>query len=316
MDEKTQARTSKGDDLATRAGSPRGRGVGIATMLASAASTQTGAAAGALAFPSMGPLGVVAVRQLVSAVALFALARPNFRRMTRRDWWPVVGLSLTFGVMNLSLYSAVERIGLGLAVTLEFLGPLAVAVCASRRVVDMLCALAAAVGVVLLTHPGPTSDILGIGLGLISAGAWAAYILLNRIVGRRLPGLGGTSAASLLSAFLWGPIAIAWFVTHPPSYAALGLALACGILASAVPYAADLITLRRVPAALFGTFMSVNPVCAAAAGWLMLGQALSIQELIGIGIIVLSNAVASRPAKGSKRRTNAPRKNDLWLRSL
>jgi inner membrane transporter RhtA len=96
---------------------------------------------------------------------------------------------------------------------------------------------------------------------------------------------------------VWGPIAVAWFVTHPPSYAALGLALACGILASAVPYAADLITLRRVPAALFGTFMSINPVWAAAMGWVILGQALSIQELIGIGIIVLSNVVASRPAK-------------------
>ena len=302
MDEKTQTQAIGGGELATQAGTPRDRAIGIALMLGSAASTQTGAAAGALAFPSMGPVGVVAVRQLVSAVVLFALARPKFRGMTRREWWPVVGLALVFGVMNLSLYSAVERIGLGLAVTLEFLGPLAVAVCASRRVRDITCALAAGAGVVVLTNPGPTSDITGIGLGLVSASAWAAYILLNRTVGRRLPGLRGTSAASILSAILWGPIAIIWFITHPPSYPAIGLALVCGILASAVPYAADIITLRRVSAVLFGTFMSMNPVWAAAAGWGILGQALSIQEVTGIGVIVLSNVVVSRsgttPRKG------------------
>lgn len=306
MDEKTKIQATGGGKLATQAGARRGRAVGIALMLSSAASTQTGAAAGTLAFPSMGPMGVVAVRQLVSAVVLFALARPNFRRMKGREWWPVVGLALTFGVMNLTLYSAVERIGLGLAVTLEFLGPLAVAVCASRRVLDIVCALAAGVGVVVLTNPGPTSDMPGLGLGLVSACAWAAYILLNRTVGQRLPGLSGTSAASILSALLWGPIAVIWFITHPPSYPALGLALACGVLASAVPYVADIITLRRVPAVLFGTFMSINPVWAAAAGWVMLGQALSVQEITGMGVIVFSNVVVSRsadpPGKGSMGR--------------
>lgn len=271
----------------------RSRALGTTLMLTSAASNQTGAAGGALAFPAIGPLGVVAVRQLVSAVVLSALARPSFRGLTRREWWPIAGLALTFSVMNLSLYSAVERVGLGMAVTLEFLGPLAVAVCASRRVLDVVCAFAAGGGVVLLTSPGPTSDLPGIGLGLLAAVAWAAYILLNRTVGQRLPGLRGTATASVLAAVVWAPLAAIWFINHPPGLPALGLALVCGILSSAVPYAADIITLRTVPAALFGTFMSINPVWGAAAGWVVLGQSLGVLQLAGIGVIVLSNVLVS-----------------------
>ncbi|WP_225873810.1 EamA family transporter [Zafaria cholistanensis] len=295
----TQVQPDVDGGFSSTARTKRDHVAGIATMFASSACAQTGAAAGALAFPSMGPLGVVAVRQLISAVVLSALARPNFRTMTRHEWWPVASLAFIFGAMNLSLYSAVERIGLGLAVTLEFLGPLAVAVCASRRFLDIACALAAATGVLVLTHPEPSSDFLGIGLALLAAVCWAAYILLNRTVGRRMPGLQGTSAANLLSACVWGPMAAVWFVLHPPGYAALGLALACGVLASAVPYAADLLALRRVSASLFGIFMSISPVWAAAAGWVMLGQTLNVQELAGIGIIVLSNVVVSvRPILG------------------
>ena len=292
MGEKTKTKTGAG--TASGKAVPRGRGFGITLMLASAASNQAGAAAGALAFPAIGPFGVVAVRQLVSAAVLSAVARPSFRGLTRREWWPVIGLAITFSVMNLSLYSAVERVGLGLAVTLEFLGPLAVAVCASRRVADIACALAAGAGVVLLTNPGPSSDLPGIGLGLVAAAAWATYILLNRTVGQRLPGLRGTATASVLAAAVWSPLAVLWFLNHPPTLQALGLALVCGILASAVPYAADITTLRRVPAGLFGTFMSVNPVWAAAAGWIILGQSLDAREVAGIGVIVLSNVLVSR----------------------
>ena len=288
MSEKTQTAATGAPEAV-----PRGRTLGVTLMLSSAASNQAGAAAGALAFPAISPFGVVAVRQLVSAVVLTAVARPSFRGLTRREWWPVAGLALTFSVMNLSLYSAVERVGLGLAVTLEFLGPLAVAVCASRRVLDIGCALAAGAGVVLLTSPGPSSDLPGIGLGLIAAAAWGAYILLNRTVGQRLPGLRGTATASVLAAVVWAPLAVFWFLTHPPTLAAVGLALLCGILSSAVPYAADIITLRRVPAGLFGTFMSINPVWAAAAGWIILGQSLDARELAGIGVIVLSNVLVS-----------------------
>ena len=132
-------------------------------MLGSAASNQVGAAVGAHAFPTIGPAGVVAVRQFVAAAVLLPVARPDLRRLTWSQWWPTVLLGVVFAVMNLSLYTAIDRIGLGLAVTLEVLGPLAVALLGSRTRIDLICALAAGAGVYVLVLPGPSSDFLGIG---------------------------------------------------------------------------------------------------------------------------------------------------------
>lgn len=271
----------------------RQRGAGLGLALASPISNQTGAALGAMAFPLIGPVGVVAVRQLVTALVLAPLARPRFRALRRDQWWPVVSLALVFGVMNLCLYAAIDRIGLALAVTLEFLGPLGVAMASSRRVVDAACAALAGVGVVVLTNPGPTSDLVGIALALVAALAWASYILLNRTLGRRLPGIQGAAAASVVSAVTWLPIAAVWFATHPPSVKAIALAVACGLLASALPYAADLLALRHVPTALFGTLTSLNPVWAALAGWALLRQGLDGHEWTGIALIVTSSIVVS-----------------------
>ena len=262
-------------------------------MLTSSASNQSGAALGAMAFPAIGPVGVVAVRQIVTATLLTSMVRPRLRGLRAGQWWPILGLALVFSVMNLSLYAAIDRIGLALAVTLEFLGPLTVALAGSRRTLDVGYAVLAAAGVLVLTRPGPTTDSAGIGLALLAAAAWASYILLNRTLGQRLPGLQGTAVASLVAAAAWSPIAVTWFSFHVPTGAAVGLAAACGLLSSIVPYAADLIALRRVPAQLFGTFTSTNPVWAALAGWLVLQQGLGTHEWIGIGMIVASNVMIS-----------------------
>lgn len=265
---------------------------GVVTMVGSGLSNQTGAAIGSLAFPVLGPLGVVAVRQYVAAVVLLAVSRPRLRTFTRRQWWPVVLLALVFGTMNLSLYTAIDRIGLGLAVTLEFLGPLGIALAASRRRVDACCAVIAAAGVVTLLRPRPSADFLGMGLGLLAAGCWASYILLNRTVGRRVPGAAGSAAAAGLSAVLFLPVGVAVVVRHPPTPTAIGCAAAAGVLSSAVPYLADLFTLRRVPAPAFGLFMSVNPVLAGLVGWFVLGQGLGLLEWAGIGAVVAANALS------------------------
>ncbi|MGW0211739.1 EamA family transporter [Streptomyces sp. NPDC003233] len=264
----------------------------MATMFGSGLSNQTGAAIGALAFPVLGPLGVVAVRQYVAALVLVAVGRPRLRDFTRRQWWPVLLLAGVFGTMNLSLYSAIDRIGLGLAVTLEFLGPLAVALAASRRRLDAGCAALAGAGVVVLMRPRPSTDYVGMGLGLVAACCWASYILLNRIVGRRIPGAQGSAAAACLSALTFLPIGIVVAVRHPPTAGALLCAAAAGVLSSAVPYLADLLTLRKVPAQTFGLFMSVNPVLAAVVGWVVLGQGLGVPEWAGIGAVVAANAVS------------------------
>lgn len=263
---------------------------GLSVMLGSALSAQTGAAVGSLAFPVIGPVGVVAVRQFVSAITLLTMSRPPMRRFTWAQWWPTLLLGLVFGVMNLSLYVAIDRVGLGLAVTLEFLGPLAVALASSRRKFTIGAALLAIVGVVLLTDPKPSTDYFGIASGLLAALCWAAYILLNREVGRRLPGVQGSAAAAAVSAILFIPVAIITFLAHPPTAAALGFALTTGLLSSVVPQIADIRMLRRIPAHQFGILMSAHPVFAAAVGALALGQSLGFGQWTGIGAIVLANA--------------------------
>ncbi len=265
---------------------------GVVTMFGSGLSNQTGAAIGSLAFPVLGPVGVVAVRQYVAAIVLMAVGRPRLRTFTKRQWWPVLLLALVFGTMNLSLYSAIDRIGLGLAVTLEFLGPLSIALAASRRRVDACCALIAAAGVVTLMRPQPSTDYLGMGLGLLAAVCWASYILLNRTVGRRVPGVQGSAAAAGVSALMFLPVGMVLVVEHPPTAGSVAYALAAGVLSSAVPYLADLLTLRRVPAQTFGLFMSVNPVLAAVVGWTVLGQDLGWTESAAVAAIVAANSLS------------------------
>ncbi|WP_328558457.1 EamA family transporter [Streptomyces coelicoflavus] len=265
---------------------------GICTMLASGLSTQLGAAIGSVAFPVLGPVGVVAVRQYVAAAVLVVLGRPRLRSFTRRQWGLVLLLAADFGVTNLSLYTAIDRIGLGLAVTLEFLGPLTIALAGSRRRVDLGCAVLAVAGVVALMRPRPTADYLGMGLGLSAAAGWAAYILLNRSIGQRIPGTQGTAAAAVLSALVFLPIGTSLAAHHMPPAGALGAAVAAGILSSALPFLMDLFTLRRVPAEAFGLFMSVNPVLAASVGALGMGQKLDVAAWFSMAAITAANAIS------------------------
>ena len=265
---------------------------GIALMTGSAASNQLGAATAALAFPVLGPAGVVAVRQWVAAAALLTAVRPKFASFTWPQWRPVLALALIFATMNLSLYTAIDRIGLGLAVTLEFLGPLSVALAASRRVIDLGCALIAGAAVVVLARPQPSTDYAGIFLALLAAACWAGYILVNRVVGARLPGSQGPAAAAGLSALLYVPVGIWTLASHPVTGAALGRAATAGILCSAVPMVADMLALRRVPARFFGVFMSLNPVFAVLTGLVVLRQSLELADWLAVAAIVTANAVS------------------------
>jgi inner membrane transporter RhtA len=290
-----------------------GRLPGIALMLTSALSCQFGAATATLAFPALGPVGVVAIRQWVAGAVLVAAGRPRLRSFTWRQWWPVLSLAVVFACMNLSLYLAISRIGLGLAVALEFLGPLAVALASSRRTVDLACALVAGGAVAVLVRPQPTADYLGIGLGALAAVCWAGYILLNKTIGRRLPGAQGPAAAAGLSALLYVPIGI-WALTgHALTPRAVGCAATAGLLSSAVPFVLDLLALRLLPAGFFGVFMSANPVLAALIGMFLLGEALPWDAWLAITAIVTANAVSvgtrarSRPDRDGARSRPTPR---------
>ena len=276
----------------------RSRG-GLAMLLGSAFSAQVGAAVGSTAFPVIGPVGVVAVRQFVSAIALPAVARPRLWTFSWFQCRPTILLGLVFGVMNFGLYTAVDRIGLGLAVTLEFLGPLAVALATAWTVRTAAIAALAVIGVVLLTDPSPTTDWIGVGAGLLAAGRWAAYFLLNREIGRRLPGVQGSAAAATLSALCFIPIGIVTFVHHPPTVTALIAAVVVGLLSSVVPQIADLVALRRLPAAVFGILMSAHPVFAALVGLVGLGQHLGAGQWAGIGMIIAANVASVLVAQRS-----------------
>lgn len=259
-----------------------------------AVSVQVGAAIGATIFPLVGPAGVVALRQAVAAIALLAVARPRLRGLRWSNVRPAILLGLVLVVMNLTLYGAVERIGLGLAVTLEFLGPLAVALLGSRRRFDLVCAVIAGIGVVLLTGTVPGLDVVGILLGLAAAAAWAAYILLSQRAGRTLPGIQSTAIASLVAAILTSPILVIVLVGLEPHellrVAVVGLA--AGILSSALPYSIDLLVLRRLPRQLFGVLQSVHPAAAAVAGLIVLGQTLGAWQIAGLVLITAGNAIA------------------------
>ncbi|MFJ7004113.1 EamA family transporter [Streptomyces albidoflavus] len=269
-------------------------------MLGSGLSNQSGAAVGALAFPVIGPVGVVAVRQWVAACVLMVGVRPRLRGFSAYQWRPVLGLAVVFATMNVSLYAAIDRVGLGLAVTLEFLGPLGVALAGARRRVDLCCASAVLAAVAVLTRPQPSSDYLGVGLALSAAVCWACYILLNREVGRRVPGAQGSAAAAAVSGLLYLPVGAVVLWRHPPTAGALGAALVAGVLSSAVPFVADLLALRRVPSHHFGVWMSVNPVFAALIGWVVLGERMTGAAWVAVGVIVGANAVVAAGSGGGK----------------
>ncbi|WP_298752152.1 EamA family transporter [uncultured Serinicoccus sp.] len=263
----------------------------VLLMVTAATSTQVGAAWGSHAFGAIGPAGVVAVRQLVASVVLLPLTRPDVRRLTRGQWARVVWLAAMFAGMNLGLYAAVERIGLGLAVTLEFLGPLAVGLLGSRSVRDLALAAVAGVGVYVLVLPGPSSDYLGVAFGLAAAACWGGYILANRSVGAALPGVQGTALATAVSATAYLPVLVWLALTDRFTPAALGFAVVAGVLSTVVPYSLDLLVLRRVPAPVFGVAMSAHPVLAALVGMVLLGQLLALHEWVGITLVVAANAV-------------------------
>lgn len=267
----------------------------VLLVLGSATSLQVGAAVGATLFPLVGPFGVVALRQVTSAVALGVLVRPPLRRIGLRRLLPAILLGVVLVGMNLALYSAVQRIGLGLAVTVEFLGPLAVALLGARRLRDAAVGVLALAGVAALAGAlgGPVPDPVGLLLGIAAAALWAAYILLNERAGA-LPGLTGTAVASIVGTVLTLPVLVVLLAALPADrlLQVLAVGATVGLLSSALPYSLDLVVLRRLPRAVFGMLQSAHPVAAALFGLLVLGQHLDPVQVAGIAAVCGANVLA------------------------
>jgi inner membrane transporter RhtA len=278
---------------------------GIALMTTSSFSNQVGAGIGALAFPAIGPAGVVAVRQLVAAVVLGAVARPALRGRSRAQWWPMLALAAVLSVMNLSLYTAVDRIGLALAMSLEFLGPLSVALAALRSKRELGLAAVAGLGVYVLVLPRASTDYLGVALALVAAVCWALYIVLNRVVGRRVEGIDGSAISIGIAAVVYLPVLLTFAVSGRLGVHSVLLAGAAGLFSSAVPYAADLLALRLAPAGLFAVLTSLGPIWAAVIGMAVLGQVPAAHEWLGIVLIAGANAAFALVGRGRSERSTA-----------
>ncbi|MDO0934039.1 EamA family transporter [Streptomyces sp. DG2A-72] len=283
------------------AGAPRRWGslgpVGL--VLAGGVSVQFGGALAVSLMPRAGALGVVTLRLLAAALVLLLICRPRVRGHSRTDWGTVVVFGITMAAMNGLFYQAVARIPLGPAVTLEVLGPLALSVLASRRAVNLIWAGLAIAGVFLLGGGGFSSlDPIGVAFALGAGVMWAAYIVFSARTGRRFPQADGLALAMVVAAVLFLPLGIAESGSKllDPTTIALGSAVA--ILSSVLPYTLELLALRRLPASTFAILMSLEPAVAAAAGFLVLNQALSATEAAAIALVIAASMGAVRTQVG------------------
>lgn len=294
----------------TPAGVPRGRGslgpVGL--VLAGGISVQFGGALAVTLMPRAGALGVVSLRLLVAALVLMALCRPELRGHSRADWGTVIVFGVAMAAMNGLFYQSVARIPLGPAVTLEVLGPLTLSVLASRRAVNIVWAALALAGVFLLGGGGFSGlDPLGVAFALGAGAMWAAYIVFSARTGRRFPQADGLALAMAVAAVLFLPLGIAESGTKLLDPTVLGLGAAVAVLSSVLPYTLELLALRRLPASTFAILMSLEPALAAAAGFLILDQALSAPEAAAIALVVAASmgAVRTQVGRVKVKRTGA-----------
>jgi inner membrane transporter RhtA len=262
-------------------------------------SVQLGAALATRLFDHVGPAGAAALRIGIAAVVLGAVARPRWRSFAPRDLAVPIAFGLVLAAMNLCFYESIARIPLGVAVTIEFSGPLALALVGSRRWLDLLWAGLAGCGVALFTSGGTHRlDPVGIAFAFLAGAGWVGYILLSKETGRRFSTRAGLSIAMSSGALLLLPLGLAAGGTTllQPYVWAVGVAVA--VLSSLVPYSLELIALRQVTPRAFGVLLSMDPAVAAAAGFVLLGQHLTARELVALALVSLANlgnALAGRP---------------------
>ncbi len=257
-------------------------------------SVQTGAGVAKNLFDVLPPAAVVWLRLLTSAVLLVLVARPVLRARSRGDWWVVIGYGVALAMMNFLIYQAFARIPLGIAVTIEYLGPLAIAILGSRRRIDLVWAGLAGLGVVALGLEAGSMDPLGILFAVLAAVAWAGYILLSASTGQRFSGASGLAIASVVGVVVMAPIGVYEGGAALLDWRLLLFGLVVGVLSSVVPYTLELTALRRMPPRVFGVLMSLQPAAAALVGLVVLGELLTVWQWFAVACVIVASAGSTR----------------------
>lgn len=275
----------------------------IPAVLLSIISVQGGAAIAKGLFPLLGPGGTASVRIGFSALILVLVVRPKLGQLNAAQWRAVIPYGIVLGIMNLLFYNALARVPMGLAVTLEFIGPLGLALAGSRRAMDILWVVLAGAGIALIAPwSGKGIDLLGLFFALSAGGFWAIYIVLSQRAGAQLPGQLAVAVGMLFAALPVLPFGIIEgnLPSITPLILLLGILLA--LFSSVLPFSLEMQALRTLPSRTFSILMSIEPAVAALAGWLLLGEDLKSEQWIAVVCIV----IASSGAAWTARKVNLP----------
>jgi inner membrane transporter RhtA len=271
-------------------------------VLVGIASVQLGAGFAKNLFDDVSPVTVVWLRLATSALVLVAVARPRLRGRSRADWAVAVGYGVSLASMNWAIYESFARLPLGVAVTIEFVGPLTIALVGSRRPRDLVWAGLAAVGVVLLGATPGDLDPVGVVFALLAGAAWASYILLSARTGARWSGISGLAMASVVAVALLSPVVLTGYADQLGDPRVLLVGALVGLLSSVVPYTCELVALRSISTAVFGILMSLEPAAAALAGLVVVRELLSTTQWLAIACVVAASVGATRSATLSASR--------------
>jgi inner membrane transporter RhtA len=265
-----------------------------ALVLGSISSVQVGAAWATTIFHQVGASGACLLRLASASLVLLAFGRPSLRGLSRRQWLSAGALGLVLAGMNLTFYQAISRIPLGTAVTIEFIGPLLVALAGSRRLRDLIWAVLAAGGIVALCHGFSSgANAEGLFLAAVAGLFWAAYILLQAQLGRAFSDTSGLALAMCVASLVALPLGISAGAGNLLVPGTLAVGVAVGMLSSAIPYSLELKALRSLSTATFGVLMSLEPAFAALAGAVVIGQVITPRDGLGIGLVCVASLGAS-----------------------
>ena len=266
-------------------------------VLAGILSVQVGAGLSKQLFDEVTPTTMVWLRLAASTAILLVIARPRLSGHSRADWLVVLAYGTSLATMNWAIYQSFARMPLGLAVTIEFLGPLTVALLTSRRRLDLAWVLLAAAGVSLLGFRDSEVTLAGVLFALLAAAAWGAYIPLSAATGRGWPGLSGLAVGSVVGAVAFAPYVVGTAGDALLDPKVVGIGLVVAVMSSVLPYSFEMAALRIMPAKVFGILMSLEPAAAALAGFVLLHELLDLTQWFAVACVIAASIGVTRSAQ-------------------